>query len=192
MIWENPYQRIILGSGSPRRKQLLSDLGFQFEVQPANVEEIVPDGIDAMFHAEYLAQLKGESFLLNEGELVITSDTTVVLNNSVLNKPENREEAVAMLSALQGQTHFVVSGVCLRDIHQQISTSVVTEVEMNPISLKEIEYYIDQFKPFDKAGAYGIQEWIGMVGVENIKGSYYNVVGLPTTEFIEMYKRMIQ
>lgn len=192
MIWKNPYTKIILGSGSPRRKQLLAELGFEFVVEPANVEEIVPETIPAMQHAEYLAALKSKSFTIEDEELVITSDTTVVLDGKVLNKPQNRTEALNMLKSLEGETHFVVSGICLRDSLKMEVRSVVTEVTMKSIPSQELEYYVDEYKPMDKAGAYGIQEWIGMVGVETIQGSYYNVVGLPTAEFIEMYKNMIK
>ncbi|MEQ9230358.1 MAG: Maf family nucleotide pyrophosphatase [Cyclobacteriaceae bacterium] len=172
-------KKIVLGSGSPRRAQLLKEMGFQFEVRPSDIDEIVPEEIGAIASAEFLARLKNEHLMPAEDEIILTADTVVIYKNEILGKPVDKEEAKSMLTQLSDQAHLVISGVCIRDIKQTISFSTTTEVKFKELSPEEIDFYVEEFKPLDKAGAYGIQEWIGLVAVEWIKGSYFNVVGLP-------------
>ncbi len=176
-----PY-RLILGSNSPRRQQLLRDLGFEFEVRTKPTEELYPDRLPKREVAGYLAKLKNDALLdtLQPQELCITSDTTVVLENKLLEKAASSQEAREMLEALSGKTHEVITGVCLQTLDWQETFQDYTKVHFRVLEADEISYYIDKFAPFDKAGAYGIQEWIGMVGVRSLKGSYFNVMGLPT------------
>ena len=172
---------LILASKSPRRQQLLRDLGYSFEVRTMDVPEDYPEDLDKESVARYLAEKKARAFQphLQPGEVVLTADTTVVLNNELLEKAADAKEACTMLSKLSGQAHFVITGVCLASQDQLKSFDELTEVHFKTLSEAEIDYYIEHYQPFDKAGAYGIQEWIGMVGVEKLVGSYYNVVGLP-------------
>ena len=174
------YQ-LILASQSPRRHQMLKELGLDFKIQTKDVEEVYPDHLKGEEIPVYLAKLKAEAFVLNmnEKELVITADTIVCVDDIVLGKPKNRDEAVGMLQMLSGRSHQVISGVCLKSKEKEVSFSTTTHVHFKELSLEEIDYYIDNYKPFDKAGAYGIQEWIGFVGIDGIEGSYFNVVGLP-------------
>lgn len=172
---------IILASQSPRRHQMLKELGLDFKIQTKDVEEVYPDNLKGEEIPVYLAKLKGEAFVLdmNEKELVITADTIVCVDDMVLGKPKDRDDAVKMLKTLSGRSHQVISGVCLKSKEKEATFSTTTHVHFKELSLEEIEYYIDNYKPFDKAGAYGIQEWIGFVGIDGIEGSYFNVVGLP-------------
>ncbi|MCZ4695300.1 septum formation protein Maf [Ancylomarina euxinus] len=172
---------IILASQSPRRHQMLKELGLDFKIQTKDVEEVYPDHLKGEEIPVYLAKLKAEAFVLdlNEKELVITADTIVCVDDMVLGKPKDRADAVEMLKTLSGRSHQVISGVCLKSKHKEASFSTTTHVHFKELSLDEIDYYIDNYKPFDKAGAYGIQEWIGFVGIDGIEGSYFNVVGLP-------------
>jgi len=174
------YQ-LILASQSPRRHQMLKELGLDFKIQTKDVEEVYPDHLKREEIPVYLSKLKAEAFVLdlNEKELVITADTIVCVGDIVLGKPKNRDEAVEMLQMLSGRSHQVISGVCLKSKEKEVSFSTTTHVHFKELSLEEIDYYIDNYKPFDKAGAYGIQEWIGFVGIDGIEGSYFNVVGLP-------------
>lgn len=176
-----PYQ-LVLGSNSPRRQQLLRDLGFEFEVRTQATEEVYPATLPKREVAVYLAELKSKALLgtLADNELCITSDTTVVLGNRLLEKAGSKEEAKEMLERLSGQTHEVITGVCLQTTKWKESFQDSTKVHFRALDSNEISYYIDKFAPFDKAGAYGIQEWIGMIGVTGIEGSYFNVMGLPT------------
>ncbi|MRT94007.1 Maf-like protein [Ancylomarina sp. 16SWW S1-10-2] len=174
------YQ-LILASQSPRRHQMLKELGLDFKIQTKDVEEVYPDHLKGEEIPIYLAKLKAEAFVLdmNEKELVITADTIVCVDDMVLGKPKDRDDAVNMLKTLSGRSHQVISGVCLKSKNKEVSFSTTTHVHFKKLSLEEIDYYIDNYKPFDKAGAYGIQEWIGFVGIDGIEGSYFNVVGLP-------------
>jgi septum formation protein len=177
----HPY-KIILGSNSPRRKELLAGLGLSFEVRPiSDLDESYPDSLKSGDIALYIAAKKAEAYLpaLQKDELLITADTIVCINNKVLGKPTDRDDAFRMLQTLSGQTHEVITGVCLTTQNKSVSFSVVSTVRFAPISEDDINYYIDTFHPYDKAGAYGIQEWIGYVAVEGIQGSFYNVMGLP-------------
>ncbi|MES2387798.1 MAG: Maf family nucleotide pyrophosphatase [Bacteroidota bacterium] len=173
---------LILASGSPRRQQLLRDAGFSFVVKPSHAEEDFPEDMPAHAVPLYLAEKKAMAFaeeLMSSDEIIITADTVVILSGRVMNKPADKPEAVRMLAALSGHTHEVVTGVCLRSLQNMLSFSELSMVTFRELNIKEIEYYIDNYSPFDKAGAYGAQDWMGMIGVERIEGSYYNVMGLP-------------
>lgn len=185
----NDYQ-IILASNSPRRKQFLKDLGLTFTVKPANVNEEYPSQLQGKDIALYIAQQKASVFTnLNTNEMVITCDTIVWIDNEALEKPENREKAIQMLQQLSGKTHEVISAVCIKSNQKEQLFYDVTEVRFNNLNLLDIEYYVDTFKPFDKAGSYGIQEWIGLIGIEKINGSYTNVVGMPMEK---LYNELIK
>lgn len=173
---------IILSSNSPRRKELLAGLDLDFEVRVIKgVSESYPPGLPVMEIAEYIAAEKAEAYKqeLGGGNLVITADTVVILGDDVLGKPKTLDDARRMLRMLSGKTHQVVTGVCLTSEDKQKRFSVVTDVTFKELTDGEIDYYVDRYKPLDKAGAYGIQEWIGYVGVTSISGSYFNVMGLP-------------
>lgn len=174
--------RVILGSGSPRRKELLAMLDIDFEVRSAgDVDESYPADLPAEEVPLYLARKKSNAFLsgLKENELVITADTVVICDNNVLGKPADTEEAFRMLKMLSGRKHAVVTGITVATREIQISDTAITEVEFAPLSDETIREYIGRYRPLDKAGAYGIQEWIGAVAVKGINGSFYNVMGLP-------------
>jgi septum formation protein len=180
---------IVLASNSPRRQSLLKEMGMDFTVQSSKGEENYPDTLEAEKVAEYLAIQKADWFEnFDNNELYITADTVVILDDQVLGKPKDETEAKIMLQKQSGRTHHVVTGICLKSKSQQKSLSILTEVTFNDLTDTEIDYYITTFKPFDKAGAYGIQEWIGMIGISGIKGSYFNVVGLPTEALFNALK----
>ena len=181
---------MILASGSPRRHQLMRDAGFDFEVRLKSTEEIYPDTLPAERIPEFLSCLKAAAFRdeLKEDELLITADTIVCLGAKVLGKPHGREGAVEMLHQLSGRRHKVVTGVCLTTSRKQQTFSAFTDVYFKELTEEEIVYYVDHYKPFDKAGAYGIQEWIGYIGIERIDGSFYNVMGLPVQKLYETLK----
>ena len=176
-----PY-RLILASQSPRRRQLLADAGIEFELAPRfECEESFSEDMPAAEVAEYLSKLKSEAYpeQLGANDILLTADTVVIACSQILGKPADREEAVAMITMLSGCEHEVVTGVTLRTAERMKSFSVVSKVYFRELSLEEIEYYVDTYRPYDKAGSYGIQEWIGYVGIEGIVGSFYNVMGLP-------------
>ena len=177
----NQY-RILLGSKSPRRKELLAQLDIPFEViNITGVKEVYPDTILPPMVPQYLSNLKFNGYRnqLQDNELLITADTVVISDNEILGKPHSEQEACAMLRRLANHTHTVVTGVTLGTHGRQKGFSASSKVTFGPLSPKEIEYYVTKYKPLDKAGAYGIQEWIGCVAVEGIEGSFYNVMGLP-------------
>lgn len=177
---------LILASKSPRRQQLLADLALEFTIKVKDTEEIYPDDLDKEKVPEYLAKLKAKAFLDElKDEILITSDTIVLLENEILGKPKDEEDAFLMLKKLSAKMHLVVTGVCLLSSEKEVSFSEVTRVYFKPISDEAIKYYLDHFKPYDKAGSYGIQEWIGMTGIEKIEGSYFNVMGLPVHRVYE-------
>jgi len=180
MNWLPDYN-YILASKSPRRQELLKSLGISFEVLIIDDDEIYPENLTREEIPIFLAELKATHFTnsIKENDLIITADTIVWFNGIVLGKPENEEEAIKTLQKLSGQEHQVITGVCLSSIHKQKSFYSVSNVRFKKLLLTEIEYYVSEFKPFDKAGAYGIQEWIGYVGITHIEGSFYNVMGLP-------------
>ena len=174
--------KIILASNSPRRKELLGGLGIEYEVKTMpDIDESYPVGLGCEEIPMYIARAKANAYLpmINNNELIITADTIVWLNGLVMGKPKNETEACDMLRRLSGHTHQVVTGVCITTRNKQKCFATVTDVTFANLSEKEIKHYVSQYKPMDKAGAYGIQEWIGFVGVQNISGSYFNVVGLP-------------
>jgi septum formation protein len=174
--------KIILASGSPRRQQFFKDMDLTFEIRLKDIEEIYPENLQGVEITNYLAELKANAFdgEINEKELLITSDTIVWLNNQALGKPKDYDDAVAILKSLSHKTHEVITSVCFKTIHKTETIFEVTKVTFNELTEAAIHYYLDNYKPFDKAGAYGIQEWIGLVGITKIEGSYTNVVGLPT------------
>ena len=174
--------RIILASNSPRRRELLGGLGIDFEVRVLpDIDESYPSELAVDKIAEYIACTKAAAYrqVMSAGQLVITADTVVISGTEVLGKPTDAEDARRMLQLLSGRTHQVTTGVCLTTTTTQRHFSVTTDVTFKQLSDDEIDYYVDNYKPFDKAGAYGIQEWIGYIGVTDIKGSYFNVMGLP-------------
>lgn len=176
--------KIVLGSQSPRRKQLLEALGYHFEVRVKDTDESYPNHLKVEDVPVYIAQQKAKALIseLNSNELLITADTIVEVENEILGKPTDAEDAKRMLLKLSNKTHRVISGVVLTTLEKQVTTAVITYVTFSELSIEMIDHYIAQYKPFDKAGSYGIQEWIGLVGVAKIEGSYTNVVGLPTSE----------
>ena len=185
-----PY-RVVLGSASPRRKELMERMGFDFEVRVKATDESYPASLPQEEVAEYIAVKKAMTFDFDElpdKALLVTADTVVLLDGHIFGKPADREEAVRMLYTLSGQTHRVITGVCLRSREKQERFSVVSDVTFRVLSLEEIEYYVDRLQPYDKAGAYGLQEWIGYVAVEKVEGSFFNVMGLPTQR---LYRAMM-
>ena len=180
MNWLPDYN-YLLASKSPRRQELLHSLGFEFQVITKEVEEVYPGNLIKEEIPVYLAELKAKHFFkdLKKNDLLITADTIVWFNGEVLGKPENKEKAVETLQKLSGHEHQVISGVCLTSVHKQKSFFSVSNVSFKQLSFEEIDYYVSEYKPFDKAGAYGIQEWIGYIGITHIEGSFYNVMGLP-------------
>ncbi len=189
----NKY-RIILASRSPRRQQLLRQLGIKFDVVIRDYKETYPHGLSGEEIAVYLAREKAGSFRnkLSDNEIVITADTIVWCNNRVLNKPANADEARLMISDLSGNTHEVITGVSLLSSVKEKTFSVSTKVTFVKLSDEEIIYYIEKFRPYDKAGAYGIQEWIGIAACNRIEGSYFNVVGLPVQRLYKELKEFIK
>ena len=187
----NKY-KIILASGSPRRRELLEGLGLSFTVKCIDgIDESYPESLPAEETALFIAKKKSEAYkgLTDSGHLIITADTVVVCNDMVLGKPSNKNEAQKMLNMLSGKTHQVITGVTLATKEKTVSFSVSTDVRFTTLDKKAIEYYVDKYRPLDKAGAYGIQEWIGYVGVEYISGSYYNVMGLPIQRLYQELKK---
>ena len=183
--------KIILGSNSPRRKELLSGLDIKFNVNVIpGLEENYPETLDPQEIPVFLSKQKAEAYLssLDNTMLLITADTIVWNGNAVIGKPKNRAEAIQMLRSLSGHEHHVVTGVCLTTTKKQLTFSVISSVRFASLNDEEIIYYVDKYKPFDKAGAYGIQEWIGYVGVESISGSFYNVMGLPVQRLYQELK----
>ncbi len=179
----------VLGSQSPRRKELLAGIGVEFEVRVKDTEEIYPDSLSAEEVPEYLAKLKAEALLpdLTNDEAVICADTVVILDGKILGKPFDYEDARQMLSKLSGKKHTVITGVFIGSKNKSCSFSERTEVEFETLTENEIKYYIEKHMPFDKAGSYGVQEWIGYVAVKRIEGTYTNVMGLPTNR---LYKEI--
>ena len=180
----------MLASGSPRRQQYLKELDAPFEVRLKEVDEIYPDNLKGAEITDYLAKLKASALeeSLSANELLITSDTIVWHEGRALGKPRDYEDAFAMLRSLSGKTHEVITSVCISTLEQSDVFHETTKVTFNPLTDAEIKYYLDNYQPFDKAGAYGIQEWIGLVAIAKIEGSYANVVGLPADK---VYQHLI-
>ena len=184
--------KIILASGSPRRKQLLELAEIPFEVIVSECDESYPETLSASEIAMHIAENKAiavqQKLKLqynSHGQTIIAADTLVVLENKIIGKPKDREDAIQILSALSGKTHYVITGVCILHDSERKLFAEKTEVDFNLLSLSQIEYYIDHYKPYDKAGAYAIQEWIGAVGIQSIKGDFYNVMGLPINKLFK-------
>ncbi len=186
---------IILGSGSPRRKELLQNMGLDFSIKKSDIPEIVPPEIPIAAHAKYLSQLKAEALSRSCGptDLIITADTTVLVDDQVLNKPGDLDEAKNMVFTLSGRTHQVVTGVCITipGIYQK-ATDDVTNVELDLMTTEEIEWYVNNHEVLDKAGGYGIQDWIGLSKVTHIDGSYYTIMGLPTHKLYQLLSEVPQ
>ncbi len=178
---------ILLASKSPRRKEILQQSGIPFKLISIEVDETYPDTLSKSKVAEYLANKKAQAVEIKteNHQIILTCDTVVVRNNEILNKPADQSEAVKMLSKLSNTTHQVITGVCLKSNLKTHLFSDTTTVTFKELSSEEINYYIEKFNPLDKAGAYGIQEWIGLIGVTEINGSYHNVVGLPINKIYE-------
>jgi septum formation protein len=183
--------QIVLASKSPRRKELLSGLGIGFTVQTLDTDESFPNDMNVDEVAEYLAIKKAQPFIasMDQSQLIITADTIVVVDNVVLGKASGYDEAYLMLEQLSGKAHRVLTGIGLFSKTKQVSFTSSSTVYFKKLSHEEIDYYITHFQPFDKAGAYGIQEWIGYIGVEKIEGSYFNVMGLPIQRLYEELRK---
>lgn len=175
-------KRLVLASASPRRRELLAGLGVEFTVDTLNsFEEIPPQGLPYAQYPEYMAKGKSHGFHreLDKDEILITADTMVLCCDEIMGKPVDRQDAIRMVNKLQDNCHQVLTGVCIRSVEKEITFTAVADVHFGKLSQEEIEYYIDTYKPYDKAGAYGIQEWVGYAGIKRIDGSFYNVMGLP-------------
>jgi len=193
MIIDNlENHRIILASQSPRRQQMLRELGLKFDVVIRDYPETYPEGLDGKSIAEYISYQKAISFRggLSDNEIVITADTIVWCNQKILGKPRDYNDAAFMLEEISGNTHEVITGVTLFSNFKEKTFSVSSKVTFDTLSPEEISFYIDNYKPYDKAGAYGIQEWIGYVGVKSISGSYFNVMGLPVQRLYQELKNL--
>lgn len=179
--------KIILASQSPRRKQLLEWAEIPFEVVAKSTDESFPPGLLPEEVAVYIARNKALAVQndRSDSEIILAADTIVVLGEAIIGKPVHREEAVSILLALSGETHEVITGVVIRKGNEEIAFADKTEVSFHPVSVKEIEFYVDKYKPYDKAGAYAIQEWIGVVGIKSVHGDFYNVMGLPVSRVVQ-------
>lgn len=188
---ETKQYKLILSSNSPRRKELLSGLGIPFQVRIIDdIDESYPADLNSLEVASYISKKKSEAYktTLQDDEIVITADTVVLCEDEILGKPKDEEEAYKMLETLSGKVHQVITGVTIALKDKEKTFSVVTDVTFKALSSQEINYYIKTYKPFDKAGAYGIQEWIGYIGVTSLQGSYFNVMGLPIQRIYEELK----
>lgn len=180
---------VVLGSNSPRRRELLNDMGVKFRVETIKgIDETYPANLPVEEIPVFLARLKAESHPLSDNELLITADTIVVLDDAVLGKPDDEQDAHRMLRALSGRAHRVISGVCVMTKERCESFADTSIVHFAQLTDDEIDYYIDHYRPLDKAGAYGIQEWIGNIGIAGINGDFYNVMGLPTRKLYQILK----
>ncbi|MBP5688565.1 MAG: septum formation protein Maf [Muribaculaceae bacterium] len=186
---------VVLASNSPRRRELLADLGIEFTVRTLKgIDESFPPELPVLEIAEYISRKKAHAYQseMNPGELIITADTVVILGDEVLGKPTDSDDARRMLRELSGKTHKVVTGVTIVTNDKISSFSAVTDVEFAQLSDEDINYYVDNYQPLDKAGAYGIQEWIGCMGVRHINGSFYNVMGLPLHRLYTELERLLK
>ena len=184
--------KIVLASGSPRRQQFFKDLGLDYEIRLREIDEVYPNHLKAEEITDYLAELKGKAFEgnLNDKEILITSDTIVWHNDNALGKPKDAKDAFEMLKRLSNETHQVITSVSFKTNDKVTTFHDYTEVTFTVLTDEMIQYYIENFKPFDKAGSYGIQDWIGLVGVKSINGSYTNVMGLPTHLVFDYFKNL--
>ena len=186
--------RLILASASPRRRELLADCDLDFVLaEKFECEECYPADLEAEKVAEYLSQLKSNAYphTLVEGDILLTADTVVILGDKILGKPHSEAEAIEMISSLSGATHKVVTGVTLRTAERTISFSAESKVSFRELDAEEVSYYVEKYRPMDKAGAYGIQEWIGYIGIDGLEGSFYNVMGLPTQRLYTALKELV-
>lgn len=186
------HKNIILASGSPRRQLFLKELGLEFEIRLKEIDEHYPSHLKGTEITDFLAKLKATPFLedLKENDLLITADTIVWLDNNAIGKPKNAEDAVKMLTQLSGKKHEVISSFCITTNKEQIIKNDTSHVYFSKLTRDEIDYYIENYQPFDKAGSYGIQEWIGYIGIEKIEGSFFNVMGFPIKLFYEELKKL--
>lgn len=182
---------IVLASGSPRRQQFMRELDANFEVRLKEVDEIYPDKLKGAEITDFLAELKAKALeeSLSADEILITSDTIVWHEGRALGKPRDYQDALAMLKSLSGKTHEVITSVCIKNMKKSDTFHEITKVTFNELADDEIKYYLDNYQPFDKAGAYGIQEWIGLIAIAKIEGSYANVVGMPVDK---VYRHLVQ
>lgn len=187
-------EKIILASQSPRRKQLLEWAEIPFEVVVNDIDESYPPGFIHEEIAIYIARNKALAVQnkVEQGKIILAADTIVVLGEAVIGKPVHREEAISMLLALSGEKHKVVTGVVIRKDEKEISFADITEVEFYNLTEKQIEFYVDKYKPYDKAGAYAIQEWIGVVGIKSVNGDFYNVMGLPVSRVVRELEKLVR
>ena len=181
---------LLLASNSPRRKELLTQLGYQFDIVMIDVDESYPSDLKPDEIAEYVSAKKAKAFDVNENEILLTSDTIVALDQKILLKPKDENEAFEMIKSLSGKVHQVYTAFTLKAVDSEISKTSKTDVEFSEISDEEIKFYIKTYKPFDKAGSYGIQEWLGMTKIKNISGSFYSVMGLPVDLVYEELKKL--
>lgn len=181
---------LLLASNSPRRKELLTQLGYQFDIVKIDVDESYPLDLKPHEIAEYVSAKKAKAFDVNENEILLTSDTIVALDQKILLKPKDENEAFEMIKSLSGKVHQVYTAFTLKTVDSEISKTSKTDVEFSEISDEEIKFYIKTYKPFDKAGSYGIQEWLGMTKIKNISGSFYSVMGLPVDLVYEELKKL--
>ena len=181
---------LLLASNSPRRKELLIQLGYQFEIVKIDVDESYPSDLKPHEIAEYVSAKKAKAFDVNENEILLTSDTIVALDQKILLKPKDENEAFEMIKSLSGKVHQVYTAFTLKTVDSEISKTSKTDVEFSEISDEEIKFYIKTYKPFDKAGSYGIQEWLGMTKIKSISGSFYSVMGLPVDLVYEELKKL--
>ena len=181
---------LLLASNSPRRKELLTQLGYQFDIVMIVVDESYPSDLKPHEIAEYVSAKKAKAFDVNENEILLTSDTIVALDQKILLKPKDENEAFEMIKSLSGKVHQVYTAFTLKTVDSEISKTSKTDVEFSEISDEEIKFYIKTYKPFDKAGSYGIQEWLGMAKIKNISGSFYSVMGLPVDMVYEELRKL--
>lgn len=181
---------LLLASNSPRRKELLTQLGYQFDIVKIDVDESYPSDLKPDEIAEYVSAKKAKAFDVNENELLLTSDTIVALDQKILLKPKDENEAFEMIKSLSGKVHQVYTAFTIKTVDSEISKTSKTDVEFSEISDEEINFYIKNYKPFDKAGSYGIQEWLGMTKIKNISGSFYSVMGLPVDLVFEELRKL--
>lgn len=181
---------LLLASNSPRRKELLTQLGYQFDIVKIDVDESYPSDLKPHEIAEYVSAKKAKAFDVNENEILLTSDTIVALDQKILLKPKDENEAFEMIKSLSGKVHQVYTAFTLKTVDSEISKTSKTDVEFSEISDEEIKFYIKTYKPFDKAGSYGIQEWLGMTKIKNISGSFYSVMGLPVDLVYEELRKL--
>ena len=188
------HYNLLLGSKSPRRQDLLKALGLHYKLVDIDVEEVYPQHLQGADIARYLCELKADAFdiaLLQEDSILVTADTIVWIDGKYIGKPSGKEDAIAMLKQLSGKQHSVFSGICLKSTNRKVVFHAHTLVKFRELALDEIEYYVNQHKPYDKAGSYGIQDWIGYIGIEGIEGCYYNVMGFPVEMFYEQLTKFI-